>query len=348
MRRNKAKTKKTFIGIFFAFALFYIVPCLTGCSERPKDADLERLRKEAIAQNAAMLALQEKERTKRDWQFVVQGQTSTGKPVPLSLPKLEALATTSIWTKEPHNTTTPDAILQFRGVAASKLLKQFGVAPNVTEVTFVSYDGFRSTVSLADLHQYPIIIALERDNQKISRSDGGPLYLVFPYTKFPQLQQKYPERFWAFYITDMVVGTEAIQLKVGDRVFDAAAFEKLPLVSIEETVGYRIGWPAGKVKLYGVRLRDALAAAGLTLPQSSGVIVRGKSPIYRDTAHPIRLEASDVKRCDILLATHWGEDRMPIPAKMGGPVTLALSSTCQRQSDDRRWVTFVEELEVTK
>lgn len=345
-RFKKAKTKKT-LGIWFAFALFYIVPYLTGCNHRLKDAELERLRQEAIAQNATMIAFQKKQRTLRDWRFVVQGQTSTGKPVQLSWSKLEALATTSIWTQEPHNTSTPKAILHFRGIAASKLLKQFGVAPNVTEATFVSYDAFRSTVNLADLRQYPIMIALERNHQKISRSDGGPLYLVFPYTRFPQLQKKYPDHFWAFYITDMVVGTEPIQLKVGDRVFDAAAFEKLPQISIEETVGYRIGWPAGKIKLYGVRVRDALAAARLKLPQNGTVIVRGKSPIYRDAAHPIRLQASDVRSCDILLVTHWGNNRMPIPAKMGGPVTLALSSMCQKQSDERHWVTFVEELEVT-
>lgn len=348
-----------------------MVACLSGCSDQPTDAKLEALRQEAIAQNKAMMALQEKDPTKRDWHFVVQGQTAMAKPVRLSLPKLKTLATTSLWTRDPHNTGDRKAVVHFRGVAVSKLLDEFGVAPNVTDVTFVASDAYRVTVSLADLRQYPIIIALERNNQKIPRSDGGPLYLAFPYTQFPQLQKKYPERFWAFYITDMVVGTEPIHLKVGKaqkkslpnrhtaeavaspqtpqppyRVFDAATLAKLPQVNVEQNVGYRIGWPAAKVKLYGVRVRDALAAAGLTLPQGSAVIIRGKSPIYRDIANPIRIDASDIKRCDILLATHWGNNRMPIPAKMGGPVTLALSSGCHTGSDNRRWVTFVEEIEV--
>jgi hypothetical protein len=213
-------------------------------------------------------------------------------------------------------------------------------------VTFVARDGFRSTVSIADLRQYPIIIALERNNKRISRSDGGPLYLVFPYSQFPQLQRKYPDRFWAFYLTDMIVGTEPTRLQIGKRLFNAAALNKLPQVTIEGTVGYRIGWPAGKVKLYGVRVRDAVAAAGLKLPKNGSVIVQGKSPVYRDPTNPIRLQASDINKCGILLATHWGDDKIPIPAKMGGPVTLALSSACQSQSDDRRWVTFVEKLKV--
>jgi len=329
-------------------AIFNIVALLSGCTSRPTSAELDAWHQDAIAQNAAMIAKLQSDKSKNDWQFVIQGQTSTGQPVALSLSKLEALATTTVQTKEPHNTSTPNAIFNFRGVSVSTLLNEVGVAPMVSEITFVARDGFRATVSLADLRQYPIIIALERNGKKISRSEGGPLYLVFPQTQFPQLQQKYPDHFWAFYLTDMVVGTEPIQLKVGSRLFNAAALERLPQTTIEEAVSYRIGWPAEQVKLHGVRVRDAIASAGLTLPQNGGVIVRGKSPIYRDVASPIRLKASDVKRCDILLATHWGDERLPIPANMGGPITLALSSACQAQSDERRWVTFVEELEVTQ
>jgi hypothetical protein len=386
--------KKILTGMSWTFACFSMVACLSGCTDQPPDAELEKLRQDAIAQNRGRLAFQQKNRTKHDWQLVVQGQTAKNRPVQLSLSQLQALATTSVWTREPHNTSDPKAIHHFRGVAASRLLDEVGVAPNVTEVTFIARDAFRATVSLSDLRQYPIVIALERNGKKIPRSDGGPLYLVFPYSKFPQLQQKYPDRFWAFYITDIVVGTEPIQLQVretsnskrlGDRlseaggivlggsqstppaggiaasgalklplprrsqrVFDAAALEKLKQVTIEETVGYRSGWSVGKVKLHGVRVRDVLAATGITLLPDSTVIVRGKSPIYHDTASPVRLKASDLKQCDLLLATRWDNDRKPIPAKMGGPMTLAPSSTCKAQSDERRWVTFVEELEVTK
>lgn len=342
--------QKNFISFSLTFALFNIVAFLTGCTNKPAHLNLEQLRQEAIEQNAAMMALQEENPTKGKWQFVVQGQTLTGKPVELNFEKLQALATTSVVTKEPHNTSNsdPNTSFQFRGVAVSKLLEKFGVAPNVTEVTFVAYDGYRSTVNLADLRRYPIIIALERNNRKISRSDGGPLYLVFPYDQHPQLQEQYPDRFWAFYLTDMVVGTEPIRLKVGQRELNAATLAKLPPVSLEETVGYRIGWPVGKVKLYGVRMRDVLASAGLPVPPGGAVIVRGKSPIYHKSDAPIRLEASDINRCNILLATHWGDDRKPIPARMGGPVTLALSSTCATKSDNKRWVTFVEKLEITK
>ncbi|HAG84972.1 MAG TPA: molybdopterin-binding protein [Cyanobacteria bacterium UBA12227] len=331
-----------------SFTLVYLIlgTYLTGCSDRPTDAELERQRQEAIVMNAEAIATQKTGRNQKEWELVIGGQTTTGKSVRLSWSELEALATTSIWTQDPHNTNDPDAIVHFHGIAVSRLLNQLGVAPHVKEVTFVADDAYRSTVNVADLYQYPIIIALERNTQKISRSEGGPLYLVFPHTEFPQLQSKYPDRFWAFYVTDIVIGTEPIQLRLGKRVLDASALEKLPPVTLEETVGYPLGWPASKVKLHGVLIRDVLAAAGLQIPNNSYVIVRGKSPIYRDPNNPVRIKASDIRNCDILLATRWGDDRIPISATMGGPVTLAISSSCQTQLDNRRWVTFVEELEV--
>jgi hypothetical protein len=341
--------KKTLLGISAALVLLKIITSLTGCTNQPTNDDLDKLRLETISQNRAIVARQSENQAANNWQLVVQGQTANRKSLTLNLRQLQALATTSVWTKEPHNTNNnSNTIFHFQGIAVSKLLKQVGIAPKVTDVTFIAHDGYRATVKLADLLKYPIIIALKRDNQPISRSDGGPLYLVFPYSQYPQLQKTYPDRFWAFYLTDLVIGTEPIQLKVGKRILNASTFNKLKPLTLEATVGYRIGWPVGKVKLHGVRIREALNAAGISIPQGSSVIVRGKSPIYHKTLKPVRLEASDIDRCNILLATHWGDNRQPIPAKMGGPITLALSSACKTQSDDRRWVTFVESLEVTK
>lgn len=345
---NRKKPKKTFrfplsVVVFLSLEFY-----LGGCSNQPTSTELKNWRDEAIARNQELVTRYHKEPTQPNWQFRIQGQITSEQQVVLSWSKLESLAKKTVLTTDPHHTSDRQAIFQFQGIPISTLLKEYGVAPNVEDVTFVAYDAYRSTVSLSDLRQYPIILALKRDNQNISRSDGGPVYLVFPHTQFPQLQQKYPDRFWAFYLTDMIVGTEPIQLQVGQQILDAAALNQLPPITIEETVGYRLGWPVGKVKLYGVRLRDVLASAGVKLPQDSAVIVRGKSPIYHDSDNPIRFESADVQRCDIILATHWGDERKPIPAKMGGPVTLAFTSVCPTSSDERRWVTFVEKLEVRK
>ncbi|NEO99422.1 MAG: molybdopterin-dependent oxidoreductase [Symploca sp. SIO2E9] len=347
-KKGKAVRKKTFTFTVLIFACFNLTTYLSGCTKQPTNTQLEEWHQEAITRNEEMVTTHKQNaQSNSEWQLKIEGKNLTGEQIQLSLSKLQTLVNKSIQTREPHNTTAPEAIVSFRGVPVSTLLEEFGVDTHVTEVTFVSYDGYRATVSIDDLRQYPILIALERNGKKISRFEGGPLYLVFPYTDFPQLQSKYPDRFWTFYLTNIVLGTEPIQLQVGKGLLDQTFLEKLPQVNIEEAVGYRIGWPASKTKLHGVLVRDLLAATGLQLPKNGAVIIQGKPPVYSDAANPIRLEASELNSCDILLATHWGEDAQPIPAKMGGPVTLALSSDCQIQSGNNYWVTFVEKLEVT-
>lgn len=347
-KKGKAASKKTFTFTISIFACLNLTAYLSGCTKQPTIAQLDQWQQETIARNQEMVTThQHNAQSNSEWQLKIEGKNPTGEQIQLSLSKLETLANTSIQTREPHNITAPEAIVSFRGVPVSELLELFGIDTDVSEVTFVSYDGYRSTVSLEDLLKYPILIALERNGKKISRSQGGPLYLVFPYSDFPQLQFKYPERFWAFYLTNIVLGTEPIQLQVDKNFLDTTFLEKLPQVTIEEAVGYRIGWPASKTKLHGVLVRDVLAAAGSQIPKYGAVIIQGKSPVYSDAANPIRIEASQLNSCDILLATHWGEDAQPIPAKMGGPITLALSSDCHIKSDNNYWVTFVEKLEVT-
>jgi len=313
---------------------------------QPTEAQLNGWREETIARNTAALKTRASQTKERPWSLVIQGQTSTGKPVILTWEQIRSLATTHVLTKEPHNTKDLSEVLDFRGMAISQLLDTVGVAPNVTEVTFVDFDSYRSTVQLADLKRYPIILAIERNKQPLPRTEGGPIYLVFPHTQYPKLQTPYGNSFWLFYTTHMIVGTEAVQVQVGDRKFDQATLDRLPQTTMTETVGYKIGWPNSKVKLQGVRVRDVLAAAGISLSGNNRLVIQGKAAIYQDQARAVYLTAKDVETCDILLATRWGENLQPIPARLGGPVTLAFPSACQKQTTAQYWVTFVEKLQV--
>jgi hypothetical protein len=337
---------------FLVAPLLTLAVCLPGCKNQPTNAQIDAWHQEAVTRNAQMVATHTNEAQKREWQLLIQGQTSSGKPVKLGWKDLKALATTHVLTplpfKKVDNTNTS---LDFRGVKVSTLLDKFGVAPDVTDVTFVAYDAYWQTLKLADLQNYPIAIALERNGKPIARPDGGPLFLVFPHAQYPETQKKFDERYWVYYVTNMIIGTEPASVRVtipakSDRLLDSAALNKLPQVSLETLVAYKIGWPNTKVKLQGVRVRDVLAAAGVQIPAKGFIIVRGKPPVYHDPASPIRLTAESIQNCDILLATRWGNDNQPIPAKIGGPVTLAFPPTCPFLSGKQRWVTFVEDLEV--
>lgn len=331
---------------FFITQLMTVTICLSGCTDFPTNRQLEAWRSEAMTRNAQMVATHSKQTEQLTWELVIQGESKTGKPLRFSWQQLQALATTHVKTSDPNHTSDIKEILDFRGVLVSTLLDKFGKTDS-TEVTFIAADAFQATISLTDLRRYPIMIAVERDGKEISRSDGGPLYLVFPHTQYPELQLKYTDKFWPYYVTHMIVGTEPIRVRVGGREFNSADFDNLPQVTLTEPVGYKMGWQSGKVRLQGVRVRDLLASAGVKLPANGSVIVQGTPLIYQDPKKPVRLSYQEINNCDVLLATRWGENQQPIPASLGGPVTLAFPSNCPSASAEQPWVSFVDQLKVT-
>ncbi|MBD1836254.1 molybdopterin-dependent oxidoreductase [Cyanobacteria bacterium FACHB-472] len=323
------------------------IVCLGACTNQPTDKQLEEWRTEALALNAQMVKANTKT-SPEEWNLVIEGQVTKGKAMTLSWQQLQGLATNHVKTTDPNAVLNQGEIFDFRGIRVSTLLKKLAIAPDITNITFVCFDGYQATISVKDLLAYPITLAIARNGKPIPRAQGGPIYLVIPHTQFPNLKKKYNELSWAFYVTHMIIGTEPVKLRVGTRELDLAALDKLPQVTILENVGYRMGWPSGEVKLHGVRVRDILAFAGIQLPANGEIVVRGKAPIYHDPSNPVRLAANDLRECDILVATRWGNDKEPIPAKMGGPLTLAFSSECQvgtgfsRPLNRQRWVTFLE------
>lgn len=325
-----------------------LVACVAvaACERGPSTGELERLHAEAVAANQEKLAAHAVDDAKAPGKsLTVAGQI--GAPgTTFEWAALEALATTHVLTKNPQNPTDRARVIDFRGVLVRDLLDRFQAAPEATEVTFVALDAFRSTVDIAGLRTYRVLLSVAADNAPIDRAAGGPIFLVFPHSESPETEQLYPDRYWSFYVTHMIVGTEPARVAVGDKVLDAAALAALPHTTLGGPVGWKVHWPSAAVRIRGVKLTDALAAAGVTVPAGGKVIVRGKASIHRDPGDPIELAAADVERCGFLLATHWGDDDAPIPAKLGGPVALAVPPACAATHGDSFWITFVEELVV--
>ncbi len=337
----------TFAGVLHRRAhAICAVSLLAACSARPSDARLTAWHDEAVAANAARLAAQPAVDPAAQWELHVVGQVAH--PLSLSMKEILARPSIEVNTRTPENTADFTAILHYRVIPLATLLAAAGASPDAKTVTIMATDAFRATIDIADLARWPEIgVAVAQDGKPIPRTQGGPVQLVFPYTKYPELEPRYGGRAWCWYVTDLIVGTEPARVTVGQTTLDAAALAKLPQTVLDEEVGYKVNWPATKVKLTGVRLRDLIAAAGGTLPDGGVVIVRGKAQIDHDAAQPsAKLDVADVKAYDILLATHWGDDDAPIPAQLGGPVTLAFPPECKAKYGEKRWVTFVEGVEV--
>ncbi|MBD2315138.1 molybdopterin-dependent oxidoreductase [Desertifilum sp. FACHB-1129] len=342
-----------FVKLFRSGSLFLWLSLGLGvvsCTPSPSSTQLDVWYQEAIAADRTLLQQQTQLIQQQQWVLEISGQTRSGESVQLNWAELAPLATTVVQTRSPHHLSNPEEILQFRGIRVSELLARIGTAANATKITFVAYDGYRATVDIADLRRYPVTLALEMNGMPISRSEGGPLFLVFPYHDFPELESPYPDPFWVFYVTNIIVGTEPIELQVGETTLTQTDLQSLEPISIEETVSYRMGWPSTPVKLQGYRLRDILQWANLPLPENGKVIIEAKPPIYQGSENPLRFNLSDIQNCDIFLATSWGPSAEPIPTRLGGPVTLAIPSSCNRQTqtfpEELRWITFVQSVRV--
>ena len=321
----------------------------SACDKSPSKSDLAAWRSAAHDLNDAAVSAHKTAAGDAAWSVAVSGQV-TGRRVRLDWARLEELATTHVKTRAPHHTSNPQEVIDWRGVPVGALLDSLGAAPSSETVTLIGSDLFSVTVDYADLRKWPnIILAIEQDGKPIKRSEAGPVVLVFPYSESPDVALKYNELFWAFYVSHVVVDHDDIALRIGSRTLDHAAFDKLPRVALEGNVGFRIHWPSGKTAVQGVRLRDAMAAAGASVPDGSTVVIRSKTPALPEDAHEMRLDAADLRTCEIILALTWGKDRAAIPADMGGPVALGLGPTCRAKYDKagkNPWPVYVEEIEV--
>jgi hypothetical protein len=318
---------------------------LLACQHAPSDAELDRLRDEAIKANAEMVARAPASR-EPGFTLTVSGQIARPAAT-IGWTELQQLGTTHVRTVNIQN---PDkqTPTEFRGVLVRDLLDRFQPMPGATEITTVAIDGFRATIQIADARAYRMLFAIEADGAPIPRTSGGPIFLIHPFSEAgPELRAKYPDRFWTFYVTHVVVGTEPPGLVIDGHVLDRAALDKLPTTSFDGTVGWKVDWPADVVHLRGVALVDAIAAAGVTLPARGRIVIRGKAPIHSDPDKPIAVEIEDLERCKPLLAMRSGPDEAPIPARLGGPIALAITP-CGELYADRLWVTFVEHITVER
>ncbi len=317
---------------------------VAACRGAPSDAELDRLHAEAVEANqAALAAAQRTAKQEPGFTLTVSGQI-TKPSATLDWAELQRIGQTHVATinvQNPDKKTPTD----FRGVLVRDLMDRFGADPAATEVTAVAVDAFRATVQAADARAMRMVLAIEADGAPIPPSSGGPIFLVHPHSESAESRERYPDRFWSFYVTNLVIGTEEPRLRVGDQVFDRARIEKLPTAAYDGPVAWKVEWPSGTVHVRGVRVADVLAAAGVALPAGGKIVVRGKAPLHRDPEKPITLAVDDLARCNPLLAMRWGPDEKPITARLGGPIALAVPP-CGEAYGERTWVTFVEELEV--
>jgi hypothetical protein len=118
--------------------------------------------------------------------LTVSGRIKSAKPVHFDLAMLESLGlirftTPTSWTTEPAT---------FEGVLLSALLDVVGPDPAATSLKLIAHNDFESPAPIEDGRKWPVMLALKRDGEYMSRRDRGPVWMVYPQHAYPELGQR--------------------------------------------------------------------------------------------------------------------------------------------------------------
>ncbi len=315
-----------------------------ACAPPVDDGQLGAWLAEAREADAGARALHEEVNERASWTLTLSGQVA--RPEVLPWETVDALADSEVLAR-PTVERPQDEPIRFRGVRLASLLVRAGAAPAAREVTIVASDGFRATFAAADVNAMPIQLSVTRDGEPISRSYGGPLFGTLPNVDFPGIESLYKQSWWAYYVTHVIVDTSDVALQIGERTVGAVDLAGLEMVTVQAPHGFRTGWDAGPVAVDGVRVRDVVKLAGLTLSPGDLLRVRVMASLPDDDQHALRLPAEALDRDDLVFGLTVGAAHEPIPARLGGPVVLLVPKDYAVDGASE-WPTFVQGLTVER
>ncbi|NQZ29695.1 MAG: hypothetical protein HRU06_00370 [Oceanospirillaceae bacterium] len=96
------------------------------------------------------------------------------------------------------NTNTPwtKGMTKFEGPTLKELLKHVGAIPE--EVMATALNGYRIKLPIVDINNYPMIIALKRDDEVLSVRTKGPIWVIYPWSENPEIRDNlyYTRSIW--------------------------------------------------------------------------------------------------------------------------------------------------------
>ena len=112
---------------------------------------------------------------------------------------LEALPQHEIRTSTPWT----DGVSAFKGPLLCELLEHVGAGGTVLRAR--ALNDYVADIPIEDCERYPVIVALTRDGEALSRRDMGPLWIVYPRDDHPELQLETVNARWVWQLVELEV-----------------------------------------------------------------------------------------------------------------------------------------------
>jgi hypothetical protein len=97
------------------------------------------------------------------------------------LAMLERLGLARLRTRTPWT----DGEREFEGVPAQRLMEEVGATGDAVRAH--ALNDFESTIPLADFELYPVLLATRIDGRRLEVRDKGPIWIVYPWSTYPEL-----------------------------------------------------------------------------------------------------------------------------------------------------------------
>jgi hypothetical protein len=124
--------------------------------------------------------------------LTISGKVQNGSDIEFDRAMLEKMGDDEI------DTTTPwyDGTSRFEGVRLDKLMKAVGATG--TKVEAVAINDYSSEVPIDDFAEHGVILAYKRNGNYMAIRDKGPLFIIYPFDKDPDLknQKFYARSVW--------------------------------------------------------------------------------------------------------------------------------------------------------
>lgn len=119
-------------------------------------------------------------------------RTTDGTEALFDLDQLESLGLTEISTESPWT----DGMTTFQGVPLSALVEHIGATGDT--VRLLALDDYTVTLPTSDFDRYQPILATRRDGEPMRIRDKGPIWIIYPWSDYPEIQneENYAKAIW--------------------------------------------------------------------------------------------------------------------------------------------------------
>lgn len=117
---------------------------------------------------------------------------NAGATVVLDRATLEGLGQDGFETSSPWFTGP----MRFDGVPMSRLMQAVGAEGTAVRAT--ALNDYTTEIPMADFERFGVLLALRRNGEYMPVRDKGPLFIIYPFDRFPELQtrQYYSRSAW--------------------------------------------------------------------------------------------------------------------------------------------------------